>query len=589
VRGLEHFVACAIALLCNSLAVAADDHRAILAGIATYDPACLANSIKSPYCERVNLEGPRDDVASMRAFLIDSGFSAKNITSMIDGAATKTTFLQALSDAQSWAGPGKFLFLYFSGHGSGPSDPSAEDLHIPDGTGALVFAKPTHGTGDVSRDQLVIGRRDLRGILRDIDSRGTTIFAIFDACFSENSIRAPNPLRMLSRREFPSADSGDPWRYSTSELAVPSRHQENTAGTWPYKRTVYYAASSSGETAADIGSKSLKLFPTVDGKPHGAFTDALLRVLQGQTGFIDRRGDHVITYAELFESADTYMRKRAYGQVPHSEPNELTSGQLAVQDQPLLGLRLTLKPVTAPDRASVRILISADVPATLRQRITDTLGVSVVTAAPEYVLQLSNDKQCCVLETAADEPIYISDHRAAVTQRIEEIVSSIELRAQIRGLQAFVDKSSNHKLDLHLMLDAGSNTASLGETIVGDKTFDLVVGANAAASLAILYVGGDGTGYVLSPAADTTGSCSMDYEIRPATATRICKFRTAAPYGLDLLDVLAFQGQVEGLRSLPRGPNSEITQATLKFLRETITRSAGASEAYERRVYTIHN
>jgi hypothetical protein len=113
--------------------------------------------------------------------------------------------------------------------------------------------------------------------------------AVFvDSCFAESVLRsAPRRFQL-------------PGRY----LALPGntlrgegrgRQIVSTGATTPtaysYDQTVFIAAASAFEEATDIGSAMLSVFPTFDLRPHGAFTDALLRFLSLQRSpDLDRNG-----------------------------------------------------------------------------------------------------------------------------------------------------------------------------------------------------------------------------------------------------------------------------------------------------------
>ena len=80
------------------------------------------------------------------------------------------------------------------------------------------------------------------------------------------------------------------------------------------------AASAEGEVAQDIGSSLLQAFPTVTGNPHGAFTDALIRVLDGKLA-ADADNDGQLTLAEMQAAISGFMASRAYGHTPQRLPS----------------------------------------------------------------------------------------------------------------------------------------------------------------------------------------------------------------------------------------------------------------------------
>ena len=67
---------------------------------------------------------------------------------------------------------------------------------------------------------------------------------------------------------------------------------------FPYNNLLYISAASRFEEAKDIPSAQLALRPTIDAKPHGALTNALLK---GMSGEADANHDGEITYNEIYQ------------------------------------------------------------------------------------------------------------------------------------------------------------------------------------------------------------------------------------------------------------------------------------------------
>ena len=64
----------------------------------------------------------------------------------------------------------------------------------------------------------------------------------------------------------------------------------------------------------------LERFPTIDGKPHGAFSDTLLQVLNNDINAdIDNNG--IITYSELKKTVRNKMRLRGFDHTPQGLPS----------------------------------------------------------------------------------------------------------------------------------------------------------------------------------------------------------------------------------------------------------------------------
>lgn len=163
------------------------DNFALLIGASTYD------NLE----ERYWLRGPANDVKLVKTYLTESApvpFEAENVLLLADGVdgAEKPT-LQAIRDGFAQlteaVGPGDFVYLHFSGHGTqGPAlDPSTEidgldEMFLP------VDIGPWNDTVGTVENALVddeIGQ--LIGALRE---KGATVWAVFDACHSGTVTRA---------------------------------------------------------------------------------------------------------------------------------------------------------------------------------------------------------------------------------------------------------------------------------------------------------------------------------------------------------------------------------------------------------------
>ena len=101
---------------------------------------------------------------------------------------------------------------------------------------------------------------------------------------------------------------------------VSSAKSEKFEETYPYRNIFYISAASENEVAKDIRRNNLNVYPTIDGKPHGVLTDALLRVLAGQTP-VDADHDGQWSQIELFKSVKAEVRRR-FEQTPQMLPRE---------------------------------------------------------------------------------------------------------------------------------------------------------------------------------------------------------------------------------------------------------------------------
>ena len=126
------------------------------------------------------------------------GFNEANITTLVDHAAGRDAILDALDKIAEQTSSGDFVFVYFSGHGTSWYDPQNRVLQQGDlkqgdltpNTGALMPADlDPQETVEEKMAKLIIGTRDLRPRFEKLD-KGRQVLAVFDACYSGNSVRS---------------------------------------------------------------------------------------------------------------------------------------------------------------------------------------------------------------------------------------------------------------------------------------------------------------------------------------------------------------------------------------------------------------
>ncbi|MBW2409104.1 MAG: caspase family protein, partial [Deltaproteobacteria bacterium] len=284
--------------------VAQAENHALLIGIGKY--------------KYTTLEGPPHDVAALRQILIDRyDFKKGNIHSLVNQEAIKSRILHELQLLTRRTRPGDGVFIYFSGHGTSRRD-ELMALPLPHTTGALV---PADFSGDLRKpvatlmSELIIGQRDLRPTLEQLD-RDRRVLMVFDTCFSGNTVRAIGTRR--------TADSNRYMVLPSKRIMISGRKSEVLAEShppdeaYPYRNIFYISAASENEVAKDIRTNSLHVYPTIDGKPHGVLTDALLRVLAGKTP-VDTNHDGQWSQIELFKSVKAEVRRR-FRQTPQMLP-----------------------------------------------------------------------------------------------------------------------------------------------------------------------------------------------------------------------------------------------------------------------------
>lgn len=217
------------------------------------------------------LDGPVNDVTALKQILPRWGFTSPEINILQDQQATRSGVVQALTDIAERSKSGDKILFYFSGHGS-----SSEDTY-----GSSLAPIDINETGSVSADKALLEKKDILPILEVMDRKGAQVLAVYDTSFG-----------------------------------CPS-HNSNV---------IYLSASSKGP-ALDH-SRSIAA-TTVDGLAHGAFTNALLKVLRGEV-MADANGDQELSSAELYTAVSPLLSQR-YRQTPciipkpNKDPNNVTT------------------------------------------------------------------------------------------------------------------------------------------------------------------------------------------------------------------------------------------------------------------------
>ncbi len=290
----------------------------------------------SDYQAIPDLDGPIHDVQALQQLLLQqSRLKSEHITTLVNEQATKKAILSELQQLIERVNADDQVFIYFSGHGT-----SAAQNHwpLPYGTGAFIPVD-FHDKGSMLEriNRLIIGRTDLKPLLLTLDGKGVHALVVMDSCFSGNAARSfINTASSLPRRFFPAMEA-DLEEDDLGEFPM----EPAPSSVYPYQNILYMAASAESETAMDIPKYQLTKYPTFDNKPHGAFTDAMIRVLSNDIKG-DSNHDGQLNYEELFRSIRQFMEQRAYGHVPQMFP--------AANDNALLRTRSVtmLSPLARP-------------------------------------------------------------------------------------------------------------------------------------------------------------------------------------------------------------------------------------------------
>ncbi|WP_035052775.1 caspase family protein [Andreprevotia chitinilytica] len=499
------------ALLAATLAHA--ESRAVLIGVGQYATKRI---------ER--LEGPAEDVRAVRERLIGKlGFAPSAVTTLLDAQATRAGILAALGQLEGQTKAGDFILIYFSGHGSSYKDAGGFGAvaHLPYASGAWL---PYDTELDIKKDvagSIIIGRRDLRPILEALDRGGRRVLVISDSCFSGQLVRGTSRKSGLKFVALPGAV--DPLE-AASELG--NRHDPPP---YPYHHVSMLSASNENEPAHDINTETLASWPTIDNKPHGALTDALLRVFDGQLGASVDSDGHA-SLAALHRAIDNFMNSRNYGQAPQMLPS-IREDKDGLLTSPLPGLKAA--PIRQTGGADVSIELASN-NAALRDQLTGLGGVKLTRRAADFTV--SGDlSHLRLVDKAGDTVNETGDVNALLTR--------IRAESWLRGKLPV----AGGRFDLLAELDPNTR----GGNYLRCETLAVNVRAGAPVWLLVLDVDSSGTFTTLYP--------NNRAEIRQLAANEVTvipglrpqdRIQVTPPFGIDHLYVFAFNRKPDFLDAL---------------------------------------
>jgi hypothetical protein len=333
---------------------------ALALAAATPVPArdfALLVGIRDYIGEDNDLFGAVNDVESIRDLLVEREmFRPEEIQVLRDKEASKRGILRAMDRIVRKARKGSRVLLYFSGHGTSLS--ANRRLQLPWASGA--FMPHDQKIRQVANWRnytagLVTGRLDLRPRLLKLDRRGVKVLFAIDACYSEFTSRWMTPRgegvawKAKLYRLPPALKGLEP----EPEEAMGARHRK--PAPYPFRNVVTLASSRTSERSLDLRGG------TVDGKPHGAFTDAMLRTLGNPRADLD--GDGKISTQEIYQRVKELLAARPevnhspklFPEAARTEPwaqelreSEFFGGTRSAPSPP----RVTPAPLPAPTRAA---------------------------------------------------------------------------------------------------------------------------------------------------------------------------------------------------------------------------------------------
>jgi hypothetical protein len=476
---------------------------------------------RDPALKSFELKGPAIDIDSVQQTLTSQwGFAPADVLALRDQEATRERILAEISALEKRTVKGDTVLIYFSGHGtSANADNNSFDL--PYATGAWVPYDLDYSSLPAANKSLVVGRRDLVPRLKRLDEGGRWVVVVSDSCYSGQVVRSFG--QSFSHTRFLPMNARD---LGIAHVAAPISARPQPP-PYPYQHVILLSGASDSETGADISTpQALLQAPTLDGKYHGAFTDAFLRLLKGQLL------PGAFNYAQAREAMNSFLEHRSFAQHPQLLP-AIAEDPQDVGSNSFLGMNLPAMPsveAVPPQNAGRDVLhIRLEkVSAALRASVAAIPGVSVVEAGGDLALRQTGER--VQLMGPAGDPV--STGAANDPSLLKRIAAQAWLNRAI--------PKGGDKLGLRADTDPGSR----GNTYVQCESFVFEVRLQKPAYVMLLDLDSEGKLTVLYPAGP------LERRVVPSgVATAIPgadpkdHIVVTPPFGTDLVTVMAFEQQ----------------------------------------------
>jgi hypothetical protein len=515
-----------------------------LTGVANARNVALlvgVGQFRDPALQTEQLLGTAADIDGVQKTLTERwNFAPADVKVLRDAQATRAGILAEIAALNARSAAGDTVVIYFSGHGTSAND-NNNAFDLPYATGAWVPYDLDYSTNATISKSLIVGRRDLLPLLKQLDDGGRWVVVVSDSCYSGQVVRSFG--RTHSHSRYLPVRARDLGVAAAPTGPPPAPAARPPPPPYPYHHVVLLSGASDSETGMDIASpEDMQNTPTLDNRYHGAFTDAFLRLLNGQL----LPGTY--TYAQARDAMLAFMEHRNFAQHPQllpgiaEDPQNVGSNALftasvtpagatpatalaaASPTNAGAGSAGAAATVPAARPAAVRVVLDS-VSAPLKASIAALPGVTLVPRDGDLTVKQSGS-QVQLLGPAGDPILSTTVGDASVTKRI----------AAQAWLNRVLPTGSSA-----LGLRAETDPASRGNTFVQCESFVFEVRLEKAAYVMLLDMDSQGGLTVLYP------SRASERAIIAAGAPRAIPGNdpkdhivVTPPFGSDAVAVLAF-------------------------------------------------
>lgn len=505
------------------------------------------------------LPGPKHDVEAMKAVLVERlGFEPQNVNTLIDNQGTKHAIQAALKSLMDKSRPGDEILFYFSGHGTSSLDPEL-GLPLPYGSGAIApYGARISGADAVNT--MLIGRTELRPLLEPLDRGDRKLWVVFDTCYSARAVKPHDAPGGLLSRSLPKIKVGTEDHNNYLAMRKLAQAQVQAGLAYPYRNVAFLAAAAEGEKALDIPLAALKNYPTIDGKPHGAMTDALLRVLHGQLA-ADFDGDGTANLHEIHQAVGQFMAQRGYSHTPQRLPS-VAEDTTNLGSRSLIAGTSVVKPVSNMALPKLAIDASA-LPPNVQSSLPNVADLQWAAADAQF--KLTPAGRSIALKTNGGDLVAEFDQadRAALAGSLQQLVWAHRMNAV--GLQF-----------MRAVLPAAISPELMGGNFLLGDSLHFQVRPDKTASLLLLNVDSAGKVSVLYPnyPHELTALDGGTSHAIPS-ANQADRIKVQLPLGMDIQLVFAFDQPAPDLRAWVGKANLPAGDPRLIELASLITRAKG--------------
>lgn len=234
--------------------------------------------------ERWWLKGPANDVQLVATYLTTEApvrFEADNVTVLSDGVAgaeapTLAAIRAAFAELTAEVGPGDFVYLHFSGHGTqAPATDPATELDGLDELFLPVDIGPWSDQIGAVENSLVDD--EIGSLIDGLRAKGANVWAVFDSCHSGTATRAVESGDEVRVRQLPPEALG---------IDVEGAEVSRSVGDPRQVEAPFDAGSGEGSFVAFFAAQTNEVTPEKNlpkgkpgRKPQGVFTWTLMEVL----------------------------------------------------------------------------------------------------------------------------------------------------------------------------------------------------------------------------------------------------------------------------------------------------------------------